>query len=68
MGGGSRGGQSRTEGAKKTETIKKRESRHRKKEEATRRVEESSAEIEAQWDAADKDRKENDDVWLACEK
>ena len=74
MGGGPRGSQSRTQGAKKQKAVKKRESCRRKKEDAARLGEESLAEIEARWVAAYKAGKENPGVWpayasmAACEK
>ncbi|KAE8806645.1 hypothetical protein D1007_17170 [Hordeum vulgare] len=51
---------------KMEKAINKRESHHRKNVEAARRAEESSAEIQARWAAADKAGKENDGVWPAC--
>ena len=51
---------------KRQKAVKKRESRRRKKKEATRRGEESLAEIEARWAAAYKAGKENTGVWPAC--
>jgi hypothetical protein len=55
---------------KRQKALKKRESRHRKKEAAARAAEESRAEIQARWAAADKAGKEYDGFWgwPACEK
>ena len=53
---------------KRQKNRKKREARRRKKEEDARAAAERSAEIQARWGVADKVRKENDDVWPACEK
>ena len=51
---------------KRQKVVKKRECRHCKKKEATRRGEESLAEIEAQWATAYKAEKEDAGVWPAC--
>ena len=53
---------------KSQKALKKREARRRKKEEDACTAAERSAEIQARWGVADKARKENDDVWPACEK
>ena len=68
MGGRARGGQSRIEGAEKSESTLEKEARCRKKEEDACTAAKRSAEIQARWGVADKAGKENDGVWPACEK
>jgi hypothetical protein len=50
---------------KREKSLKKREKRRRKKEADARTAEESWAEIQARWDAADKAEKDNEGVWPA---
>ena len=66
MGGGSRGNQSRTEGAEKAESSQEKRVPPPQEKEATRHGEESLAEIEARWAAAYKAGNENAGVWPAC--
>ena len=53
---------------KSQKALKKREARRRKKEKDACTAAERSAEIQARWGIDDNAGKENDDVWLACEK
>ena len=66
MGGGSTGGQSRTEGVEKVESSQEKRVPPPQEKEAARCGEESLADIEARWAAAYRAGKENTGIWPAC--